>query len=320
MLTPAKRGDIPVRARLLEALALPPDFWRSDTLLDALAARDVGHLFRLVQKLTGASQTQMGMVTGLSQAQVSEIMSRKRQVSTIEVLARIVEGFGIPDPARTVLFLGSRAYLGDTGRPPASGTGTAGTHAVNRETLAAADADHCDVIAVHTSRSEFASSMPPHTLFEPASSIRAAGLSLNLICQHYSDTELLQVLGQGTTLQCLFLDPHGDAIKAREAEEGYRPGYLSSLTDLNIQNLIRRVRDRLPVERRDSLQIAVYDETVRFNIILVDDDLCIAQPYMPEARGVDSPTLVIRRKWAQAGLYHVFEQVFNSLWERGRPL
>ena len=61
MLTPAKRGEIPVRARLLEALALPPDFWRSDTLLDALTVRDVGHLFRLVQKVTGASQTQIGI-------------------------------------------------------------------------------------------------------------------------------------------------------------------------------------------------------------------------------------------------------------------
>jgi transcriptional regulator with XRE-family HTH domain len=307
-----------VRARLLEALALPPDFWRSDTLLDALAARDVGHLFRLVQKLTGASQTQMGMVTGLSQAQVSEIMSRKRHVTTIDVLARIVEGFGIPDPARTVLLLGDRKYLQD--EPQALAAQAAETQAVNRETLAAADSEYSDVIAVHTSRSEFASKMPPHALFESATSIRAAGLSLNLICQHYSDTELVQILTRGLSLRCLFLDPQGEAMKVRESEEGYPPGYLSSLTDLNIQNLVRRVRDRLPVERQPSLEIAVYDETVRFNIMLIDGDLCIAQPYMPEARGVDSPTLVIRRKWAEAGLYPVFEHIFNSLWERGRPL
>jgi transcriptional regulator with XRE-family HTH domain len=304
----------------LEALALPPDFWRSDALLDALATRDVGHLFRLVQKLTGASQTQMGMVTGLSQAQVSEIMSRKRQVTTIDVLARIVEGFGIPDPARTVLLLGSRKYLHDADQPQPLGSPGAEIQAVNREALAAADSPHSDVIAVHTSRSEFASKMPPHTLFESATSVRAAGLSLNLICQHYSDSELAQVLTRGATFRCLFLDPQGEAIKSRETEEGYAPGYLSSLTELNIQNLIRRVRDRLPAERQNALEIAVYDETVRFNIILVDADLCISQPYMPEARGVDSPTFVIRRKWAEAGLYPMFEQVFNSLWERRRPL
>lgn len=306
-----------MRARLLEALALPPDFWRSETLLDALAARDIGHLFRLVQKVTGASQTQMGIVTGLSQAQVSEIMSRKRQVTTIDVIARIVEGFGIPDPARTVLLLGDRKYFQETPQP--LGSTAAETQAVNRETLAAADSEYSDVIAVHTSRSEFASKMPPSALFESATRIRAAGLSLNLICQHYSDSELLQILGRGASLQCLFLDPTGGAIKTREAEEGYAPGYLSSLTDLNIQNLIRRVRDRLPTERREALEIAVYDETVRFNFILVDDELCIAQPYMPEARGVDSPTLVIRRKWTEAGLYPMFEQVFNSLWERSQP-
>jgi hypothetical protein len=162
--------------------------------------------------------------------------------------------------------------------------------------------------------------MPPHTMFESATSIRAAGLSLNLICQHYSDSELLQILARGTTLRCLLLDPRGEAMKAREAEEGYAPGYLSSLTELNIQNLIRRVRDRLPTDRQAGLEIAVYDETVRFNILLIDADLCIAQPYMPEARGVDSPTFVIRRKWVEAGLYPVFEHIFNSLWERGRPL
>lgn len=309
-----------MRARLLEALALPPDFWRSDSVLDALAARDIGHLFRLVRKPTGASQTQMGMVTGLSQAQVSEIMSGKRQVSTIEVLARVVEGFGIPDPARTVLLLGSRKYLHDQDQPQTLDAQAAKTQAANRETLAAASSEHSDVVAVHTSRSEFATKMPPHSLFETATSIRAAGLSLNLICQHYSDTELLQIVTRGTTLRCLFLDPNGEAMKARESEEGYPAGYLSSLTDLNIQNLTRRVRDRLPVERQAALEIAIYDEIVRFNIILIDSDLCIAQPYMPEARGVDSPTFVIRRKWAQAGLYPVFEQVFTSLWERSRPL
>lgn len=309
-----------MRARLLEALTLPPDFWRSDTLLDALAARDVGHLFRLVQKLTGASQTQIGMVTGLSQAQVSEIMSGKRQVSTIDVLARIVEGFGIPDPARTVLLLGSRKYLHDQDQPPALGTQAAETQALNRETLAAANSEYSDVVAVYTSRSDFTSKMPPHSLFQAATSIRVAGLSLNLICQHYSDAELMQIVAKGTTLRCLFLDPNGEAMKAREAEEGYSAGYLSSLTDLNIQNLTRRVRDRLPVERQAALEIAVYDETVRLNIILIDSDLCIAQPYMPEARGVDSPTFVIRRKWAEAGLYPTFERVFTSLWERSRPL
>src|SRR5262249_3270961 len=119
-LSPGRARRQSVRARLLEALALPPDFWRSEALLDALAARDIAHLVRLVQKMAGASQTQIGMVTGLSQAQVSEIMSKKRQVTAVEVIARIVEGFGIPDPARTVLLLGSRRYLQD--EPLALGT------------------------------------------------------------------------------------------------------------------------------------------------------------------------------------------------------
>ena len=44
------------------------------------------------------------------------------------------------------------------------------------------------------------------------------------------------------------------------------------------------------------------------------------QPYLPETRGVDSPTFLIHRSSATFGLFPTFEQVFTSLWDRGTTL
>jgi len=177
-----------------------------------------------------------------------------------------------------------------------------------------------DVVAVYASRSEFTSNMPPQTLFDDATDIRAAGLSLNLICQQHSDQRLRQLIADGLNLRCLFLDPAGEAIKAREREEGYPPGQLSALTSLNIEILQQRVRDRLPTSTQGRLGIAIYDQTIRFNIILIDDQTCIMQPYLAETRGVDSPTFLIQRRWPTAGLFPTFDQLFMSLWEHSTQL
>lgn len=176
-----------------------------------------------------------------------------------------------------------------------------------------------DVSAAFASRAEFAAALPPHTLFDGATDIRAAGLSLNMLCQQYPDQQLLRLISHGANIQCLFLDPDGTGIKAREREEGHPKGHVSTLTRLNIQ-VLSRLRDRLPADERHRFRIAVYDETIRFNILLIDDATCIVQPYLPDARGVDSPTLVIERSGDTQSLYPVFDQVFTSLRERSKPI
>jgi hypothetical protein len=177
-----------------------------------------------------------------------------------------------------------------------------------------------DVSAVYATRSEFVSNMPVHTIFDPATQIRACGLSLNLICQQYAGQKLIHLAQSGTTVQCLFLDPAGSAIAAREQEENFPPGRLSDLTKLNIQTLQETVRDRLTPETRQRFQLAVYDETIRFNIILIDDQIGIVQPYLPAVRGIDSPTFVLHRRWQDLGLLPVFENVFSSLWQKSTPI
>ena len=301
--------------RAIPAFAVPDPLWEDPGMLDALAERDIAQVFRLIQRTTRVSQTHLGVATGLSQAQVSEIISGTRRVASIDVLTRISTGLSMPSHARMTLLLGDR-----TPTAPA----TPATHAArvggSVGELGEVDERFADVTAIYPSRSEFTSKLPPHTLFDSAKDIRAAGLSLNLICQQYADNRLLKLLTDGARLRCLFLDPAGEAIKRQEREDDYPDGHLSALTELNIQNLLRRIRNRLPADARERLSIGVYDETIRANIILIDDRLCIAQHYLPLMRGVDSPTMVIERKASASGLYPVFEEAFNSLWERSRQL
>ncbi|MEV4112428.1 DUF5919 domain-containing protein [Nonomuraea sp. NPDC049695] len=176
-----------------------------------------------------------------------------------------------------------------------------------------------DVCAVFSSRAAFSSAYPASTLFDRAKEINAAGLSLNVICQSYPDHQLKRLLETGTRIRCLFLDPQGKAIRDREAEEGYTDGTLTTSTALNI-SMLTRLRHRLDPESAQRLELHVYDETIRFNILLVDRGLCVVQPYLPQARGVDSPTLVITDNTAADGLFPVFDQVFTSMWERSRPV
>jgi hypothetical protein len=174
------------------------------------------------------------------------------------------------------------------------------------------------VEAVFASRSEFAACVQPQSLLDGAGSVQAAGLSLNLICQQLPDQYLIGLITAGAELSCLFLDPEGEAIAAREREEDYQPGFLSSLTRLNI-GILSRFRDRLPAAARDRLKVAAYDETLRYNLLIASGQACVVQPYLPRARGVESPTLLIRPT-ASGGLYSVFEQVWVALAERSKPL
>lgn len=183
----------------------------------------------------------------------------------------------------------------------------------------AASGPFLDLTAVFATRSEFVDSVTPRELLDGARDVRAAGLSLNVICRQYPAQRLRGLLEDGTRVRCLFLAPDGDAIRAREREEGHAPGMLSALTELNIQ-ILQRLRTGLSAPGQERFELRSYDEVPRLNLLLVDDRTCVVQPYLPQAQGVDSPTMLITRDPAHAGLYITFDQVFTSIWDRGMPL
>jgi hypothetical protein len=176
-----------------------------------------------------------------------------------------------------------------------------------------------DLSAAFTTRSEFIEQMPPRSVFDRAAVIQASGLSLNLLCQHYGDSRLRNLVHGGTRIQALFLDPDGAATRDREREEGHPPGALAALTRLNI-GMLKRIRDEQPEADKQRLELRTYDETIRFNITIVDERQCIAQPYLPRLRGVDSPTFVVTRRGDEAGMFATFGHVFEDLWPGGTPV
>ncbi|MEV4917835.1 DUF5919 domain-containing protein [Streptomyces tirandamycinicus] len=173
-----------------------------------------------------------------------------------------------------------------------------------------------DLAGVYASRSEFQAKVSASELLDDAKHIRMSGLSLNLLCQSYSEARLRQIVEDGTTLKALFLKPYGHFIAEREHEEGYPEGRLSALTAMNLTILQERVVERLSPEAAQRIEFGVYDEPIRFNITLIDGQLCVAQPYLPQTRGVDSPTFLVRKRRVAGGLYPTFDQIFTTLWER----
>jgi hypothetical protein len=177
-------------------------------------------------------------------------------------------------------------------------------------------AQFSDLVSAFSTRAEFIEAMPPRSLFDRASTIQAVGLSLNLLCQQYGDQLLHSALNQGTCIQAPFLDPDGRAMAERESEEGHAAGGLAGLTRLNMQAL-QRMRAELPHADQERVEVRTYDETVRFNITLIDGHRCVFQPYMPAMRGIDSPTFVVRRRGDGVGMFGTFERVFTSHWDAG---
>ncbi|MEU9806876.1 DUF5919 domain-containing protein [Mycobacterium sp. NPDC050853] len=176
-----------------------------------------------------------------------------------------------------------------------------------------------DLTAVFMTRNDFLRAVSLDDLFGPATDISLSGLSLNLLCQHYPDTEIIRLLAGGTTIRALFLDPAGRYIADRETEEDHSPDVLSGLTKTNIATL-RRIQNRLPTETAANLHLRTYDEPLRFNLILIDAATCIVQTYLPHARGMESPTLMIEKQNQSEGLLSVFTYVFEHYWNRGKPI
>jgi tetratricopeptide (TPR) repeat protein len=92
----------------LEPLRVPTSFWQRDDVGDALSHRDIGALFRLLRRYTGASQQKIGVAVDLQQGSVSLIMNGERAVAKLDLLERIADGLAMPDESRVQLGLAPR--------------------------------------------------------------------------------------------------------------------------------------------------------------------------------------------------------------------
>ncbi|MEV2274513.1 helix-turn-helix transcriptional regulator [Nocardiopsis sp. NPDC049922] len=97
----------------------------------------------------GASQTRIASATGIAQGRVSEILSGRRTVSSLQLIERVADGLDMPDHSRILLGLAPRWTPEETAQP-AAGDATdraapSGPSAIDhqvRERLEVASIDH----------------------------------------------------------------------------------------------------------------------------------------------------------------------------------
>ncbi|MCF6389376.1 toll/interleukin-1 receptor domain-containing protein [Mycobacterium sp. MBM] len=177
-----------------------------------------------------------------------------------------------------------------------------------------------DVARAYSSRGAATAGIGLMALHEAADRIECSGISLNFLCQQMSGPTLIRLVRRGCQIRALFLDPDCPAMAAREEEECHPAGKLRDLTHLNIDHLMNLKRRMMGHEVAGSLEVATTRETPRFSLTILDETLCIAQPYMPVLRGVDSPTFVLARRSSSAGLVAAFSESFAELWSASTKL
>ncbi|MFI1017906.1 helix-turn-helix domain-containing protein [Streptomyces sp. NPDC020965] len=89
----------------LASIDLPDWAWERADVRQALRARDMGAVFRCVQRYSGASQARIATAVGMTQARVNEIINGRREVSRLDVYERIANGLTMPNATRQLLGL-----------------------------------------------------------------------------------------------------------------------------------------------------------------------------------------------------------------------
>jgi plasmid maintenance system antidote protein VapI len=74
---------------------IDPKVWQRKDMRRYLAARDIGSVYRLLQRF-GMSQRAIAARTGQSQSEISEIIAGQRRVVSYDVLERIAIGLDVP--------------------------------------------------------------------------------------------------------------------------------------------------------------------------------------------------------------------------------
>ncbi|MEU6352209.1 helix-turn-helix domain-containing protein [Streptomyces sp. NPDC047072] len=207
----------------LEPIELPDWAWERAEVRQALRARDMGAVFRHVQRYAGASQARIAAAAGMTQARVNEIINGRREVSRLEVYERIADGLHMPDDARHLLGLAASrekrsggAAFDLTAFPEVVRVYAAQNSAAEEIQQQAREAEELDVLAV-----------------------RGFGLiGLN-------DSLLRACLprdqgGKGLRIRVALLDPDSGALERRAAEIGESPEALASgvlLTEARLREL-----------------------------------------------------------------------------------
>ncbi|MEU1477211.1 helix-turn-helix transcriptional regulator [Streptomyces sp. NPDC005760] len=75
---------------------MPTEVWARTDIQEALLARDFGRLCQLVRVASNLRQSDMTVLTGLSQAFLSMLESGARRLTNIDKIVELLAGLGAP--------------------------------------------------------------------------------------------------------------------------------------------------------------------------------------------------------------------------------
>lgn len=228
-----------------DPVMLPPWAWERAEVRHALLTRDIGEVFRAVQKYSGASQARIAAATGLSQARVNEVINGRREVTRLDVFERIADGLAVPDDARRILGLAPARARTDRD--------SANLAAFPEVARVYEDQD--------AARSEIA------TLAETATRIDVLAVrGLGLL--GLNDSLLRTRLDRGTvcTLRVLLLDPDSPATATRAAEVGE-----------SVESFAAGIRMTLSrLSGQPGVTVCLYDQVPVWRVIRLDDVMFVS--------------------------------------------
>ncbi|MEV6574880.1 helix-turn-helix transcriptional regulator [Streptomyces sp. NPDC051577] len=219
--------------------------WEHPEVREALRARDIGAVFRHVQRYSGASQARIATAVGMTQARVNEIINGRRAVSRLDVYERIAEGLTMPDDTRHLLGLAA-------GREQRTGN-------------AAFDlAAFPEVVRVYSAQASARGEIQQRTRTAKELDILAVrGLGLIGLNDSMLRTHLDRSDGR-LRVRVLLLDPDGPALARRAAEIGESAESLAS----GVRLAEARLRELSPV---CDIEVYRYAMLPTWRVIRTDD-------------------------------------------------
>ena len=178
---------------------------------------------------------------------------------------------------------------------------------------------YLDTACVFDSRTSFDNCIGIQRVFAQANEIKAVGISLNSIIINWGTNQLMRLIRDSNCkVTLLFLDPDGISTKERERDEQLPEGTIAQLTKTNI-NLVKKAISGLETNG-DKLIFRIYDKMPFINMYIINNEIIILQHYLSGLRGQDSPVYVIRDEGNETGLFRLYNEIFNKIWDEAVAL
>ena len=167
---------------------------------------------------------------------------------------------------------------------------------------------------VYKSRSIMKDNWPLTNIVENAKTIEVVGISVNELTIKFDRNALINAIKRGADITLLFLNPFSKNTSIREKEELLPKDQIKDMTIINlkyIEKIMNEIGDGY------DLNILIYDEIPRFNLMFIDKRHLFIQYYAHYTRGEDNPCFYIEND-GEDGTYNFYFNIYLEILKRSK--